>query len=165
MIEEFKKVDEDTVLYNDTYKLCRNGDIVSPSGKVLSKYNFAYPYSHVTLFIGDKVIKKNAAILIYKAFSEEGTEYNVYKNEIQFLDNDTNNTAFENLQAIPKSIISKNCSYGDQFKQQIVDDYKRGDLSMRQLAEKYHCSLTSVQKFIGYTYQREYRKRITRTKG
>ena len=109
--------------------------------------------------------KKNAAILIYKAFSEEGAEYNVYKNEIQFLDNDTNNTAFENLQAIPKSIISKNCSYGDQFKQQIVDDYKRGDLSMRQLAEKYHCSLTSVQKFIGYTYQREYRKRITGTKG
>ena len=96
MIEEFKKVDEDTVLYNDTYKLCRNGNIVSPSGKVLSKYNFAYPYSHVTLFIGDKVIKKNAAILIYKAFSEEGVEYNVYKNEIQFLDNDTNNTQCDN---------------------------------------------------------------------
>lgn len=164
MIEKFMKIDDDTVLYNDTYKLCRNGDIISPSGKVLSKYNFAYPYSHVTLFIGDKVIKKNAAILIYKAFSIEGAEYNVYKNEIQFLDNDTNNTAFENLRAMPKSIIIKNCSYGEQFKKKIVEEYNKGELSMRQLAEKYHCSLTSVQKFIGYTYQQEYRKRITENK-
>ena len=158
--EKFERINENSVLYNDTYILCRNGDIIAPSGRILKKYNFAYPYSHVTMFIGDKVIKQNAAILIYKAFSEEGTSYNVYKNGIQFLDNDSNNTAFENLRAIPKSVITKNSSYGKQFKQNVLDDYNKGELSIRQLAEKYQCSLGSVQKFIGFNYQQEYRKRV-----
>ena len=56
--------------------------------------------------------------------------------------------------------LTKNSSYGKQFKQNVLDDYNKGELSIRQLAEKYQCSLGSVQKFIGFNYQQEYRKRV-----
>ena len=153
--EDVKRVSEDEVLYYG-YRVMKNGDIISQYGNRIHAYNFCYPYSHVTLRINGKQIKKNNAILVYELFSGKALDKRKYV--IQFKDHDTKNQSYENLYAIKKSDYIKKLKknkrevgrlrFTTEQREEIRNEYREGNVSMRQLSAKYNACLTTIQRII-----------------
>lgn len=152
--EEIKRITEDEAVYCG-YKICRDGTVISPHGKILSPYFFSYPYSHITLRINGKALKKNRAVLIYNAFSSRNFDYR--KNVMVFKDGDPQNASFENIDVISKKEYYHNTSmkhtgkevFSEKIKRKIREEYRKDDtISMRKLSLKYDCSLSTIQKIL-----------------
>lgn len=153
------KIYEETeeIKFYHGYEVHKNGTIKAPTGRTVQPYAFSYPYSHVTLKIDGKEIKKNKAILIYNMFSP--VPFNIHNDVIQFRDGDTNNAAFANLYTITRKELLNRFDHGkskftDEEKLQIFKEYEENDISMRKIAWKYDCSLRTIQKIIG-TYRKQ----------
>lgn len=145
--------DTDMIPYHG-YLVYRDGRIISKSGKEISSYFFTYAYSHVSLTIDGKKVKKNKAILIYNLFSEETFDTALYV--LRFKDGDTSNAAYDNLYLISRKEYLKECRsagrgahrFDEETKKEIRDKYKQGNLSLRQMCSEYQCTLLTMQKII-----------------
>lgn len=153
-----KNYDErDEIKFYHGYEIHKSGIIKAPTGRTVQPYAFTYPYSHVTLKIDGKEIKKNKAILIYNMFSP--IPFNVHNDVIQFRDGDSKNASFENLYTITRKELLNRFDHGKskftaEEKLQIFKEYEENDISMRKIAWKYDCSLRTIQKIIG-TYRKQ----------
>lgn len=151
--EEIKKISENEAVYCG-YKICRDGTIISPYGKILSPYFFSYPYSHITIRINGKTFKKNRAVLVYNAFSAKDFDYR--KNVMIFKDGDSQNASFENIDIISKKEYYLKTSgkhtgkevFSEKIKKTIRKEYQNNESSMRKLSYKYDCSLSTIQKIL-----------------
>lgn len=145
----------DNEFYYYGYRILRSGEIISPMGRMLNAYFFTYPYSHVTMHINGKNIKKNRAMLIYELFS--GSEVQKHKYIIQYRDNNSNNAAFDNLYLVNRSEYWQKLGEQKQMgrpvftkeqKEEIRQKYQTGHISMRKLSTQYGVCLTTIQKII-----------------
>lgn len=145
----------DNEFYYYGYRILRSGEIISPMGRMINAYFFSYPYSHVTMHINGKNIKKNRAMLIYELFS--GSEVQKHKYIIQFRDNNSNNAAFENLYLVNKSQYWEKLGkrkkmgqsvFSNEQKEKIRLQYQTNHISMRKLSAQYGVCLTTIQKII-----------------
>lgn len=152
-----------TKLNNDQYSyygyiVDRNGTITSNRGckpQQLTGYYFTYPYSHVTLVIDGKPRKICKARLVYGLFSDKKIDkYEVLK----FRDGDQSNVAFDNLCVISrKEYFKEHKGYNKKkFNEKTIKEMKetynalptegQKKVSLRDMCQKYECSLTTVQK-------------------
>lgn len=147
----------DMAQYNG-YTLCRDGRILSPRGKALNAFSLTYPGSHVTMNIEGKNVKRNRAILIYNAFSEEPVD--TTKFVVRFKDGDTYNASYDNLYLVTKKeyyesrAMNGKPKFSSGTKRNIRKEYKNNNTSMRSLCQKYNCSLLTMQKILAADVKR-----------
>ena len=143
------------------YTVYKNGKIVSPRGNELEGYCFSYQYSHITMKIDGKSHKIHRAKLIYELFS--GTNVS-RKDIVRFKDKNPKHCAFENLylesrkdysQKHPRDNSRKfSKRVEENIRKKYYDErgYKRDEApSLRELAKKYKCSLSTIQKVLRTT--------------
>lgn len=154
MNKDIYRVSEDEFNYYG-YRIMRDGRVISPLNKVISAYFFTYPYSHITMRINGKVIKKNKASLIYELFS--GEKIMKRKQIIKFKDGDSQNTAFDNLclinrpehwEELKKTRVLGKPIFTPEEKEEIRRIYRTEHISMRKLSVQYDVCLTTIQKII-----------------
>ncbi len=140
------------------YTFYIDGTIVSPDGNYLEGYCFTYPYSHININYDGKSYKKLKAKLMYELFSGEEVSREYI---IRFKDGDTKNCAFTNLYLESrKEFVKKNPKINKkkfnadveaEIRELYLDENgkKKEDApSLRQLANIYNCSLTTIQKVL-----------------
>lgn len=178
--KNIKVIDKDTIQYHD-YTIMRNGKILDKKGRAINKYNLSYPYSHVTLNINGKTHQMNVARLIHSLFYEldNGKRVSKSKTMIFFIDNNTENVAYDNLELVPKS--EGFARSGKQTKQDNTtryflsrftkeeaeeirskyftnrekanrNQYNKTSPSVRDLAKEYNCSTRVISKIIKGEY-------------
>ena len=145
----YRKITDDVVTYHN-FEIHRDGRIISPYGRELNPYTFTYKNSHVTLRYNGKSVKINRAKLIWNAFAKNPV--NDTKELVRFKDGNPDNVAFDNL-----FVQSRKEYYDDhdsrkpktqEEKEMIMKDYKKGELSLRQLSHKYDVSLRTLKKIV-----------------
>lgn len=152
------------------YRVYKNGDVFSPTGKKLRRITVNYEDSHVLLFINGKHIKKRAATLIYMMFHDDYDP----KKIVWFIDGNTKNITLNNLIQITRREYLELKNIKEQMKifsriesENIKKEYINSlnanlkkdsgklmcpHLSYSKLAKKYNCSLSTIQKIINGSY-------------
>lgn len=108
--------------------------------------------------IDGKTVKKNRAILVYNAFSNEPIDTNKYV--MRFKDGNTYNADYGNLYLVTKKEYYESRSmngktkFTTDTKKMIRGEYKDKGISMRTLCQKYNCSLLTMQKILAVDAKR-----------
>lgn len=155
--ENIKRISKNKFYYYGYY-VYSSGKIMTKNGRELSAYNFAYPYSHVTLRIDGKNVKKNKAALVYELFS--GKKIDPKRNVVCFKDGDSRNAAYRNIKIMSKKdywkVVQKRGKVGvSKFDKEQGDEIKRTyalGVSQRKLAAQYNCCLSTIGKILGDKY-------------
>ncbi len=150
-------IQAETIDYHG-YKVYRTGEIITPKGYESKGYFFTYPFSHVSIKYDGKTHKVLRAKLIYELFSRSKVSG---KYIIRFKDGDSRNCDFDNLYLesrkdyVKKTPGANKRKFTKQKETRIRNTYydenrnKRADApSIRELASKYKCSITTIQRIL-----------------
>lgn len=158
------------VLYHG-YQIFRNGDVYAPNGRKIPIGTNRDLSRYVILSINSvKKRKINIARLIYSIFSGQKL---TMKEMVRFKDDNPDHLQFENLYVIHRkeyykknniSVVSSSKMMDEQTVEKIKKEYgtnrskghinqwNKKDISMRDLAQKYKCSLYTIQRIVHDKY-------------
>ena len=151
-------VTNDVATYYGYLVFKEDGKIISPKGNELIGYFFTYPYSHVTIKYDGKSHKLLRAKLVFELFSGQKVPKGYI---LRFKDNDTRHCGFDNLYLESRKDFaarqphSRKRKLSEKAQNEIRNLYydknrkkRAGAPSLRELSDKYKCSLSTIQKIL-----------------
>ena len=140
------------------YKVYRSGKITTSCGNELKGWFFTYPYSHVSMSFDGKQRKILRAKLIFELFSGKEVPKAYI---VRFKDDNPQNCDFNNLYLESRAEFAKMNPHTNErklskqaqrrIKKMYYNEYNEkneGAPSTRELAKRYKCSLSTIQKIL-----------------